>query len=77
MKPDDCYEIQSSNLTRKFSLDDKERIYRCSINKDGWNYTQFAAEFRVAGHIQGTQNQALLLDTNQGVIMVLGITGNL
>ena len=58
-------------------MDDNKRIYRCFINKDGGNYTQFAAEFRVAGHIQGTQTPALLLDTTNGVIMVMTVTGNL
>ena len=58
-------------------LDDKERIYRCFINKDGRNYTEFAAEFRVAGLVQGTETPALLLDTTHGVILVMTITGNL
>ena len=48
-----------------------KRFYRCSINKYGRNYPELAAYFRVAGHIRGTQTPALLLDTTQGVIMVL------
>ena len=41
-----------------------KRFYRCFINKDGWNYPEFAAEFRVAGHMQGTETPPLLLDYN-------------